>query len=114
MTHPRRGASSCSRCRRVTGASIASARLRATLPASGRPGPRAGALARLAGVDAIVVAHGLLLRTTLEGLVGMPVERILTAEHVVLHDDGRVERPALDRLRRRDAEHATSRAPSRD
>ncbi len=74
----------------------------------------ARALARLAGVDAIVVAHGLLLRTTLEGIVGASVERILTAEHVVLHDDGRVERPALDRLRGRDAGHAASSTPPRD
>ncbi|MFM2475377.1 histidine phosphatase family protein [Burkholderia cenocepacia] len=55
----------------------------------------ARAIARLRGVDAIVVAHGLLLRATLERATGAPVARLLTAEHVLLHDDGTIERPAL-------------------
>lgn len=59
----------------------------------------ARALARLGGVDAIVVAHGVLLRATLELVTGGPVARILTAEHVLLHADGTLERPALEARR---------------
>jgi len=55
----------------------------------------ARALDRLVGVDAIVVAHGVLLRATLEHRTGAPVARIRNGEPVLLHADGRVERPAL-------------------
>lgn len=55
----------------------------------------ARALARLRGLDAVVVAHGLLLRATLELVTGAPVDRIRTAEHLLLHADGTLVRPML-------------------
>ncbi len=54
----------------------------------------ARALARWRGEDAIVVAHGVLLRATLERITGAPVARIRNGEPLLLHADGRLERPA--------------------
>lgn len=58
----------------------------------------ARALARVSGEPTIVVAHGVLLRATLELVTGAPVARLVNGEALVLRD-GRLERTRTDDAR---------------